>query len=124
MDWPALIWTIATLICGRYNAVLWWKAVADYRWSESENGIPLERMLTARDQLMLHSILFAIQIDMLMVSAAVLVVPESPARRWMVVGGLMLIPIMLTVLGVWTQRNWLRIVRILEQKRKRRDASS
>ena len=117
MDWPLVIWTLSALICGRYNARLWWRAVADYRWVESEEGIPLERMLTARDQLMTHSFLFAIQIDMLVVAAAALLVPESPVQRGVVVGGLILIPIMLMIVAIWTSRNWLRIVRLIERRR-------
>lgn len=120
MDWPALLWTLAATISGGFNAALWWDAVADYRWTES-SSVTLERLLTARDQLVTHSILFAIQIDMLIVGATVLLVPQSPGRRLAVIGGLMLIPILLAVMAVLSRRNWRRIVRLIERQRAERE---
>ena len=120
MDWPALLWTLAALISGTFNAALWWDAIADYRWAEA-TSVTLERLLTARDQLTTHSILFAIQIDMLLVGAVVLLVPESPARRLVTIGGLMLIPVMLAIMAMMSRRHWTRIVRMIETKNQRED---
>lgn len=120
----ALVWIVIVMICGRYTAVIWWDAIADFRWSEARE-LPQARLLTAQDQLMIHSVLMTIQVIAFGIGivAFLVPVPDHAARiavaRFALIGGFITIELLLTTMSIWSRRNWQRILHLIERASER-----
>lgn len=121
IDWLTLSWTVPAVVAGSVNLRIWWDTVADYRWAEAADDVRLVRILTARDQVMLHSFLLAVPSVMVTIGL-VAMVGSGVVARAVIIGGLIAIPLLLAVAALWTRANWRRILRLLEREAERRAA--
>ena len=129
VNWLSLLYACMAIVSGSFNARIWWDAVADYRWAEAATDVRPARLLTALDQLTLHSFLLAVQIVFLIVGMVSFAFPPiSPAppptlSRVLVIAGLILIEVMLASAAIITRINWRRILRIIERQNERRETA-
>ena len=107
MNLLPLLYALMAIVTGSFNARISWDAVADYRWAEAAAEVRIARILTARDQLMLHSGLLLIQLIMFVIGFVAFAFPPQAqppitGSRLVGVSGLILIELILAGIAILT----------------------